>query len=56
MIIIPSENMEELRYIKRKLCPKGKAELYMLSHFIPDQEGKEVPDAYYARSSIWWFS
>ena len=49
MEITPSSNMEDLRDMKKQLCPKGKAELYMLSHFIPGQEGKEVPDAYYAR-------
>lgn len=49
MEITPSSNMEDLRDMKKQLCPRGKAELYMLSHFIPGQEGKEVPDAYYAR-------
>lgn len=44
-----SSNMEDLEYMKRSLNPKGKAELKMLADFIPEQHGKEVPDAYYAR-------
>lgn len=42
--------MEDLEYMKKELNPNGKAQLKMLSDFIPGQKGKEVPDAYYARS------
>ena len=49
VLLSPSSNMEDLEYMKRDLNPNGKAELKMLSDFIPGSRGKEVPDAYYAR-------
>ena len=41
--------MEDLEYMKSRMNANGKGVIKMLSEFIPGQEGKEVPDAYYAR-------
>ena len=38
--------------MKNSLNPNGKGQIKMLSDFLPGQEGREVPDAYYARG-IW---
>jgi len=45
-------NVEDLEYMKNSLNPNGKGQIKMLSDFLPGQEGREVPDAYYARG-IW---
>lgn len=42
-------NVEDLEYMKNSLNPNGKGQIKMLSDFLPGQEGREVPDAYYAR-------
>ena len=44
-----SSNIEDLEYMKKDLNPKGKGEIHMLSDYLPNQKGKEVPDAYYAQ-------
>lgn len=50
-----SSNMDDLRYMKKKLNPSGKSEVKMLSDFIPGQKNKEVPDCYYANGIVYLF-
>lgn len=41
--------MEDLECMKKELNPNAKGEVHLLSEYLPEQKGKEVPDAYYAR-------